>query len=51
MPRFILSELDLPMGQFKVFTVGNNDIRVLCVYEPSKAPSLYYGWYQSVRVL
>jgi len=55
MPRFcfskiILSELDLPMGQFKVFTVGDGNTRVLCVYEGAQF-NPYYGFYRSVAVL
>jgi hypothetical protein len=48
--KVVLSPLDLPMGQFKVFTVGDNDTRVLCVHD-SKTYNWYYGFYRSVQVL
>jgi hypothetical protein len=50
MPRFILSELDLPMGQFKVFTIGDGNTRVLCVHDRLYF-NQYYGFYRSVAVL
>lgn len=48
--RFVLSQLDLPMGQWKVFTSGNGD-RVLCVFDSKQPPNQYYGWYVAKQVL